>query len=183
MAMCRESIHWSVGCAAAGMDSNRNQGPFYVSASAEQNTKSLSCANDHPKQGVGVQHPFANEHQEPANSNKHIVHTCWSTLTALWCKNWRMQLGQQEHSYLLEPNTKTFASPYTALLVFSVIIQFAWSQTSTAGVFRNRRSKINGKKAQIPPIWPGCMNYLAGYPGNDDPSWCSQPCHHHLQSH
>lgn len=32
--------------------------------SAEQNTKSSSRANDYPEQGAGLQHHFANEHQQ-----------------------------------------------------------------------------------------------------------------------
>ena len=119
MAMRWESGHWSVGCAAVGLNTNRNrsQGPIYVSASAEQNTKSSSRANDYPKRGAGLQHHFANEHHQTckfklAHCTDLLVYTCSSVVRYLEDTVWLMR-GM---ILWLKQNTECFVSPHTALL-------------------------------------------------------------------
>ena len=122
-----ESAHWSVGCAAAGLDTNRNrsQGPICVRASAEQNTKSSPRANDYPEQGAGPQQHFAN-HQTCKFKLAHCpgpqVSTRSSVLQYLEDSVWlirAMIIG-------LEPNTEGFVSPHWASCISVMMQQFAW---------------------------------------------------------
>lgn len=155
MAMRWESTLRSVGCAAAGLNTNRNrsQGRLCVSGSAEQNTKFSSCANDYPEQGAGPQHHFANEHQQTckfklAHCPDPPVYTHSSVVQYLEDTVWLIR-GM---ILWLKLNTEGFVSPHTALATcLSVLMQqFAWAQTNRVGGFRKRCSVINGEKALTP---------------------------------